>query len=809
MERLKQDVVYALRQMSRNPGFTLAVVLMLSLGIGANTATFSVASRILRSSLPFEDSSRLMHIRYGNPSLETEAVVFSVPELKDYQAQTQAFSGQLMEFHSMSFVLLGRGEPDRVQVGVVSANAFQVLGVRPLLGRTFRPDDEASGAPPVLVLSYEYWRSRMNGDPKIIGQTMRMNDQPITVVGILPVLPKYPEAVDVYMPTSACPFRSNPQLAASRDVRMVSMYGRLRPGASLAQAKADISTIEGRLHKQYPANYPDSKELVKIAPIQEELIGKFRPTMLVLLCMVALVLLLTCANVGILYSVRLLSREREIVLRSALGAGRGRIIRQLLTEGILLSLFGGLVGLGFAALGIKPLGFYAQRFTPLAEGISINGKVLLFTLLLSLMTGLLFGLIPAFQVSRHNLVAALKEGGGRSTLSAGRHRFRSLLILVQVAVSFVLLITAGLAIRSSMKLSDVDPGVQVRNVLSLSLNLPFNRYQDAGKLGAFYRACFEGIGALPGVVSVGAASTVPLTGGEYTPTFTIENRETPPGQPAPRADMRTANRTYFQTVGIPLLRGRTFLESDNNKAPLVAVITASLVNRYWANEDPIGKKILFSGFTKYTTIIGVVADTRQNGLDAAPSDAVYYALRQAGGTDMKIFIRTQRDPTSLVPAIRRVIHSLDAEQPIEEVQTLEDVRSKALAPMRVTAALLALFAGVAFTIMVIGISWAIAFGVTERRQELAVRSVLGAQRGDVLGLVLKQGLVLVVTGLVLGAAVALAAGRILSGILFGIEPTDPATFVLVALAILLVAGIACLLPARRAANIEPSLVLRG
>lgn len=810
METLKRDIAYALRQMYRNPGFTLAVILMLALGIGANTAVFSVASQVILRPLPFREPGQLVHIRYGEPSLEEEPVQFSVPEFKDFQAQNRTFTG-LMEYHTMSFVLIGREEPDRVQVGVVSSNFFDLLGVRPYLGRTFRPDDEAQGAEQVLMLSYAYWRSKIGGDPKIVGKTLKMNGQPITIIGILPPLPQYPGTDDVFMPTESCPFRKALGPPNTRNLRMITLYGRLKPGVTMEQAKADVSAIEGRLRKEYPAFYTDNTEHVSIAPIQEEMIGAFRPTLLILLGTVGLVLLLTCANVGILYSVRLLSREREIVLRSALGAQRGRIVRQLLTEGMLLSLLGGLAGLGLAAVATKPLALYAQRFTPLADNIEIDGRVLAFTLLLSLMTGLLFGLIPSLQVARQNLVHVLKEGAGRATLGAGRHRLRNALILCQVAISFVLLIAAGLAIRSTLKLNEVEAGVQM-NVLSMSVNLPFTKYPTGVQVGAFFQQVYQRVGALPGVVSVGAGSRLPLAGGEFTPTFRRADRPILPGQSEPRADQRTASINYFKTVGIPVLRGRTFNETDIGGAPFVVAITDSLARRHFPGEDPVGKQVIISNMGPNgaaATIIGVVGDTRQNGLDNEPSDALYFAFRQRGGINMNLFTRTEGDPYLLVPQIREVIRSIDPEQPIDNIQTLEDVRQETMAPLRLTATLLGLFSVVAFAIMVAGISWVVAFGVTERRQEIGVRAALGADRGDLLGLVLKQGLLLVVSGLVLGAILALAVGRFLSGILFGIEPTDPATFVLVALAILLVAGIACLLPARKATRIQPALILRG
>jgi predicted permease len=808
MESFKQDLTFAFRQLAQNLGFTVAVVLMLGLGIGANTAVFSVANKVLLQAIPFKDSDRVVHVRYGKPSMEFDPILFSVPEFYDYQKQAQTFSG-LMEYHSMSFALIGRGDPDRVQTGVVSSNAFEILGVRPILGRTFRADDERPNAPPVLILSNAYWKRRIGGDTGILGQTLRMNGKPITVVGILPPLPQYPYSDDVYMTTSSCPFRSAVAAATSRAARQVSMFGRLKPGVSVQRAQTEIDTIQDRLRREYPTFAADANAKITVAPVELEMVGQFRTTLLVLLGTVILVLLLTCANVGILFSVRLLSRQKEVVLRAALGAGRGRLIRQLLTEGILLSCIGGALGLLLATFGTRPLSVYAQRFTPLAEGIGIDGSVLTFTLLLSLLTGLIFGLVPALQVSRRDLVSGLKQGG-HATLGANRHRIRNTLIIGQVAISFVLLIAAGLAIRSALEMQKVDPGFKADHVLSLSINMPFTKYPTGVEIANFYRELYQRLGTLPGVVSAGSANSVPLTGGGFTPTLQIEGHPTPPNQPAPRADLPVANRTYFKTLGIPVLRGRTFLETDNSQAPLVAIANESAAKHFWPGEDPIGKRFKVGATAKkWVTVVGLVGNVRQGGLTTPPGDALYFALRQVGGIDMSVFVRTKGDPLAMVPAIRRVVHDIDAEQPIADIESLEQVRDRTSAPLRVTATLLGLFAFLAFAIMITGISWAIAFSVTERRQEISIRAALGAQQRDVLNMVFRQGAFLIVVGLAIGIALALAGSRILSGILFGVAPTDPTTYVIVATALLVISGVACLVPARRAMGIDPILVLRS
>ena len=518
MQSLRQDFVFALRQLRRNPGFAAATVLTLALGIGANTAIFSIVSGVLLHPLPYSGGERLVQVKHGQPGPGPETVYFSVPELADYResrAQSRALASW-MEYHSMSFILLGYGDPDRVKTGVVSTNAFEVLGVRPVLGRPFRSDDEKPGAPPVLLLSDHYWRSRIGGDPAIVGRTLRMNDKPITVVGVLPPLPPFPGDDDVYMPTSACPYRSSERLIHNRSARLISLFGRLPPGGTLAAAQTELTGLVGRLRREHPESYPTEAEAaLAIVPAQDQLLGSFRPTLFLLLGTVGLVLLIACANVGNLALARLLAREREVVLRSALGAGRSRLVRQLLTESTVLALAGGLLGLLFAALGRSLLVAFAARFTPLATGIGIDSRVLAFTFAISLLAGLAFGLLPALHATRRDLSTALKESGGHATLGRSRHRFRNALVVLQVAVSFMLLIAAGLTVRSSLALSRVDAGFADRNVLTATIALPFSRYKGAQKTIDFFGALLPRVQALPGVRSAGLGSSVPLTGTQF------------------------------------------------------------------------------------------------------------------------------------------------------------------------------------------------------------------------------------------------------------------------------------------------------
>jgi putative ABC transport system permease protein len=716
----------------------------------------------------------------------------------------------------MAFILLGHGEPDRVNTGVVSANAFDVLGVRPVLGRSFRDEDDRPGATPVLLLSDHYWRSRIGADPGIVGRTLRMNDKPITVIGVLPPLPPFPGQDDVYMPTSACPFRSRERLIHNRQARLISLFGRLRPGGTLSEAQAEMTGLASRGRREHPEAYPagangagGSDIALAVVPAQDQLLGSFRPTLFLLLGTVGLVLLIACANVGNLALARLLAREREVVLRSALGAGRGRLVRQLLTESTVLTLAGGALGLVFAALGRQLLVAFAGRFTPLAPEIGIDLRVLAFALVVSLLTGLAFGLLPALHASRRDLAAALKESGGQATQGRGRHRFRNALVVLQVAVSFMLLIAAGLTVQSSLALSRVNAGFADQNVLTATIALPFSRYGTSQKTIDFSNALLGKVETFQGVTSAAFGSSVPLTGTQTTPSFQIEGRTGGgTGQPERRAAFHVASPAYFRTLGVPLVAGRGLLPSDGATGLPVAVVNRSMARHDWPGESPVGKRFLLDGSTTWRTIVGVVGDVKLEGLASEAGDTFYLPLAQTGGGG-NLFVRTAGPPLALLPALRNAVHGLDPDQPISDVTTLEQVRGDAAAPAKLTAALLLLFGALAFVVTATGLAAVIAFSVTERTKEIGIRAALGARRGQVLALVVGHGLALVLSGLVLGAAGAFAASRLLTSLLFGVRPTDPTTFAIAALLLVAVVGAACYLPARRAVDIDPNVALRS
>jgi putative ABC transport system permease protein len=807
-ETAAQDVRYGIRSLRRNPGFALVVILTMALGIGANTAIFSVVNGVLLRPLPYRDGDRLVMLRQERPLVTDDEMGFSPIDMVEYR-RARSLDG-IAEFHSMWFILLGRPEPERVSTGVVSTNFFEVMGVQPALGRSFQPPDDERGAPAVLILGHKYWQRSFGGDPSVVGRVFQMNDRPHQVIGVLPPVPQYPLEVDVYMPTSACPFRSDPRAVVEREARMLTAFGRLRPGMTLDKAQADLSTVAAQLQQEHPAAYPKADGYRAVAvPVRDLMTRNFRPTLLVLLGTAAFVLLIVCASVANLMLARIVKRGHELSVRGALGASRTRLLRQLLTESTLLALLGGAAGLALASFGVSLLTAYAERFTPRAAEIRIDGVVLLYTLVLSVATGLLFGSVPAFS-DRFARMAALRAEG-RSTHD--RQGIRSALIVVQVAASFMLLIGAGLTIRSVIKLQQVDPGFRTDNILTMRVDLNFTKYREA-RIADFWQRLEERLKAQPGVLSVGGAATFPLNErAPFTTSLEIEGRPLAPGAPRPRADVRVATPDYFGTIGQPILAGRTFNSSDRSFLSTgttprvhVVIVNQSLARHHWPGEDPVGKRIN-DGEGNSATVIGVVADARQQ-LDQVPGDELYLPMLHTPQLSTNWLVRSAVDPTVMERQIREVVRGIDPEQPIDNFRTLAEVRSSTLESPRLTATLLGLFGVLALVITAAGIAGVVAFSVNQRTQEFGIRMALGAQRSNVLTMVLRQGLQFVLIGLAIGLAGALVVTRLLTTLLFGIEPTDGLTFVAVSMVLVAAAAIACLVPARRAASVDPMVALR-
>jgi putative ABC transport system permease protein len=808
LSMLRLDSSFALRMMGKNLGFTVAAIIVLGLGIGANTAIFSVVNAVLLKPLPYEHGDRLLLLRQGTPRSGPMGRNVSVPELTDYRRQNRSLDG-LAEYHNMQFILLGRSEPEQVETGVVSWNFFDMFGVQPLAGRMFEPDDEKQGAQPVLLLSYEYWRRSFGGDPTVVGKTFRMNDKAHTVIGVLPPFPQYPQENDVYMPSSACPFRSDPQLIANRQGRLLRLFGRMRPGVKPAQAEADLSLVAAAMQKQFPKDYPEGSDLrVEGTPLRAELTHDAKPTMLFLLVAAGFVLLIACANVANLNLARMARRERELGVRTALGASRVRLFRQLLTESFLLAMGGGALGLLLAAGGVRLLVAYVARFTPRANEVHIDFAVLLYTLGVALFVSLLTGTTPALA-RRESLVTTLKEGGHPSTLGAARGKMRSALIVAQVAVSFLLLIGAGLTVRSLINLRQVDAGFRPENVLTVQISLDFTKDMSNRSMLGFSDALLEKIQAMPQVTSAAMSGEFPLDKSPASNNrYWIAGQQGDAEDAKPTAEFNIVSPDYFRTLGIPVLSGRTFDGRDRLDKSLVAIVNQSLAQHRWHGQDPLGRRISFDDGKTWTRIVGIVGDVRERGLDQLPGDLIYLPYGQYPQMGPSLVARTQGDPMNIARAVVQHLYEVDPNQPAGRIQSLEQARADSIAAPRLTANLLGLFALLALAIAAAGIGGVLALAVSQRTHEIGVRMAIGARPAEIVRMILRQGMGLAIGGILLGVLGAFALTHAVKALLFGVTPTDPVTFVGVAAVLSAAALVACYIPARRAAQIDPLRALR-
>ena len=812
-ENLVADIRYGARALVTHPGYALLAVLTLGLGIGANTAIFSVINGVLLKPLPYEHGDRLVIVQQSRPLQGQPNVGVAIAEYFDYRERADVFDG-LVEYHQMNFDLINRGEPDRVDTGVVSHNFFDLLGIRPLIGRTFEASDDQEGAEAVLMLSHTYWRTKFGGDPNIVGQVFEMNDRPHRVIGVLPNVPHYPQENDVYMPVLACPFRAAAERQVAQNRRAfaaLNVFGRLAPGVAPEQAASAVASISQTFAQDYTQVYRPETSGFRgtTVPVRDALTSGARDLLLILLGITGLILLIACANVANLTLARMLGRDRELAMRAALGAGRGRLVRQLLTESTLLAFVGGVIGVAFAWATIGMLTNFVARFTSRTGEIALDPMVLIFTLGVSVLTGLLFGTLPALG-SRVDLVSALKQGGGQTGDSGARKRLQGALIVAQVAVSVVLLVGAGLLLASFFRLQRVETGYRSEGVLSAQIYGNFSRYPNVNELRKLYLPVLERLQAQPGVSSVAITNAVPLAGTvPGTTRFDIEGRVSDDPERRPTMDVRIASAGYFATLGIPLVSGRVFNDLDGEDTLRVIMINRAMA-RYWDGADPVGSRISTDRGQNWFTVVGVVGDVRQFGLANETVAQVYVPLTQTRqGFAGQVLVRTAGDPAAFGNVLRETVHAVDPNQPVEEVQTLDDLRAEALAAPRLTATLLGFFAALAMLVTLAGIGGVIATSVTQRTKEFGLRMALGASRDSVLAMVLRQGLTLVVVGLVLGIGGALAAGRVLSAYLYQTAPRDPLIFIGVAL-VFIVAGVAaCLIPARRATTVDPLIALRA
>jgi len=818
-----QDIRYGFRSLRRNPGFALVIIVTMALGIGANTAIFSVVNGVLLRPLPYKDGDKLVVLHQGlGDALGPNDQGFSPKEMDDYR-QARSLS-DVVEFHNMFFNLLGRAEPERVSTGVVSANYFDVLGVKPIHGRTFVASDDAPGAPAVLVLSNGYWERSFGGDPNIVGKVFRMNDKPHTVIGVLPPVPQYPLEVDVYMPSSACPFRSSQQAMENRQFRLLTAFARVRPEVTQDKAQADLDIVARQMQKNYKET-PQSPDFHALAvPLKTDLTSNFTSTLWILLGTAGFVLMIVCASIANLLLARMVRREREISVRAALGATRARLLRQLLTESLLLAVSGGVLGLVLSALSLRLLVSFAAKYTPRAQEIGIDLNVLFFTLGVSVLTGMVFGSIPAFA-RRFDVAPALREGA-RSTHSS--QRVRSALIVAQVSASFMLLIASGLTLRSLMTVQRINPGIRTENLVSWRADMSFDKFpldmpaaERRPKIAAYWTEYEQRLRGIAGVTEVAGGGTFPLNEIDPFPQGLIrDGHPLPPDRQPPQIDVRFATSDYFKTLGQPIVNGRAFAPSDTLTAPGVAIVNESAAKQFWPNEDPVGTRIAGGGPGKFRTIVGVVADVRQQ-LDRPVKAELYVPVAQTSNIGMTWVVHSKLPIDDLTRQIKAVSHAHDSELPVSSFRTLAEVRSEGLAPRRVVVSLIAMFGLLALVITATGIAGVIAFSVNQRTREFGIRVALGAQRSRVLGQVLREGLLLVTIGLAIGLAGAYVLTKLVGAVIFeqqttagltllvGTHPTDAATYIGVALILVLVAAAACLMPARRAATVDPMVALRA
>ena len=812
METFLQDVRYGARMLARNKGFTAVAVLTLALGIGANTAIFSVVNELLLRPLPYRDAERLAMLWEVTPEGRRQNTT-SRANFAAWREQSRSFEG-MAAFSDQRVNLTGGGEPEEVSVQFATPELFRVLGVEPALGRALVEEDARAGSAGV-VLSHGLWQRRFGGDPQIIGKPVTLNGNPVTVVGVMPAGFQWHirHRSGTGRPAEVWAVLTMPKAGeegANWRGRFLSVVGRLKPGVSFEQADAELKTIEGRLGQDSPRfNKGYGAEVI---PLRDQFVGNVRPALWILLGAVGFVLLIACANVANLLLSRAAAREKEIALRTALGARRSRIVRQLLTESVLLALMGSLLGLALAWWGIKALVAISPRDLVNLQGVGLNLTVLAWTLVISLLTGIIFGLAPALEATRLDLNDSLKEGGkGAGGQSARSRGLRGALVVTEVALALVLLTSAGLMVKSFGRLRKIDTGFNTDNVLTMVLRLPAAKYKDDPQYVAFFRQALERIRALPGVRSAGMVNFLPLYGGLGSATgFTVKGRPAPPPGEGPSANVRVADGGYFGTMGIPLLRGRNFADFEDAEPRHVVLVSESLARTHFPGEEPLGKRItvFMSENPVPTEIVGVVGDVRYDSLTDQAEPTVYMPHPELTYEFMTLVIRTSGEPAEMAPAVRRVISAIDPDQPVSDVRTMNQVMADTVARARFNTLLLGLFAGLATLLSAIGIFGVMNYSVTLRTREIGLRMALGAQPGRVLMLILRQGLLLTLVGIGIGLAGALALTRLMSSMLFGVDATDPATFAAIVALLALVSLVACYIPARRATRVDPLIALR-
>jgi predicted permease len=807
MGMLSQDLRYGFRMLVKRPGFAVVTIITLALGIGANTAIFTVVNAALLSPLPYKESERLVHLWETTPQKQFGEREASYPDYLDWKGQNQVFEG-VAGYSRRSFNITGGDTPDRVQGAAVTDNFFQLLGVEPVHGRSFRPGEDQPNAERLALLSHGLWQRRFGGDMSVVGQTMMLNGNSYQIVGILPQRFSFAPVGAAQLWVTLNP---NADQTSRRFMHWLNLIARLKPGVSVEQAQAGMGAIAQTIAQDHAESHTGTS--IKVISLQEQITGKIKPILLVLLGAVCFVLLIACANVANLLLARSAARQKEIAIRTALGAGRWRLIRQLLTESAVLALMGGLVGLVLAHWGVDLLvaGIPAAQADtmPYLQGLTIDGRVLLFTIGVSLLTGIVFGLAPALQSSKLNLQESLKDGGKTSAVPT-RQRLRNLLVVSEIALALVLLVGAGLMLKSLASLLAVDPGFNPDNLLTMRVMLPTVKYAEDAQKVAFHQQLIERVESLPGVKGVGSVDILPLLGGNTARFYADGRPQPPPGQEL-EANIRDVNSSYFQVMDVPLLRGRYFTDQDKPDTPIVVIVNQTLANRLFPGEDAVGKRLRYTAIELPPfEIVGVVSDEKVRGLDEPTSPVVYGPYLQAPNNSISLVIRTSSDPDSIAGMARSEIKSLDADLPVFDVRTMGQIidNSPSTFLRRYPAFLIGVFAAVALILAMVGIYGVISYSVTQRTHEIGVRMALGAQRRDIFKMILGQGLLLTFIGTGCGVVAALLLTRFLSSLLFGVSPTDPLTYIVVSLPLVLVALLACYIPARRATKVDPMIALR-
>jgi predicted permease len=818
METLLQDLKYSFRMLLKSYGFTVLAVLILAVGISANSVIFSVIKTVLLSPLPYKDQDRLVIISDDFLQLGFRQIGVSVPEFVDYRDQSQVFE-RVAIYDPISVNLTGVDQPERILALGATYSYFLVLGVDPILGRTFRPEDDQPGITEVAVISYGLWQRRFGGDTNVIGKQLRLDNDSYTVVGVMPSGFRHPERpgafeVEIWFPAG---FSASPYGPPRRDERRFQMIARLKQGVALSQAQAEMDAIASNLQKQYPEHYQeDSGWKVTVSPLLDQIVGNVRSSLLILMGAVVFVLLISCSNVANLLLARPTGRRKEVGIRVALGATRLRLIRQFLTESVMLAILGGALGLLFTLWGLSLIRNLSPDNFPRVNEIGIDGVVFGFTTAVSILTGIFFGLVPAFQASKTGLNESLKEGGTRTSAGVRVNLIHRLLVICEFATAMVLLIGAGLLVRSFLQMQSVDPGFDPRNILTVGISLPFPNQPETGKhfdmkqRELFYQKLTQRVEAVPGVESVGLVSRLPLSGTKLERLFVVEGRENKGSEGAIRAESQRVSANYFRTMGITLLKGRDFTEQDNLSSPPVIIINEALARHYWPDQEPIGQRIKLAAQPNapWLSIIAVVKNVKTHGLDVDTPDELFMPLLQNVQYTMNLVIRTASDPLSISKTVEREVREVDVDQPVYNIKTLEVILAAGSGQRRFSMFLLSVFAAIALVLAAMGIYAVMSYMVSQRAREIGIRMALGAQPRDILGLVMGQALVVALIGIGIGFIIALIMNRVMAGLLFGVSATDLLTYATTSLMLVGVAMLASYVPSRRAIRVDPITVLR-